>query len=149
LNLIQPIVQPGQDVRAGALSLGRQTHPESEGQLWGNHQQAFHAFGQSLQLGRTQGDEGALPNKLYSIFLIRSRISSPRPPLPSVSGPQEIEVAGHEDGVEPIERPRQGVIVSADVTHELSVKDFLKNSKVIHLFDQSLQENPKVSIPQS
>jgi hypothetical protein len=41
-----------------------------------------------------------------------------------VSGPQEIEVAGHEHGVEPIERLRQGIIVSADVMHKLSAKAF-------------------------
>jgi len=43
-----------------------------------------------------------------------------------MSGPQEIEIAGHEHGVEPIERPRHRVIVSANVTHKLSAKAFLE-----------------------
>jgi hypothetical protein len=43
---------------------------------------------------------------------------------PPVSGPQEIEVVGHEHGVEPIEGSQHGIIVSTDVTHKLSTKAF-------------------------
>jgi hypothetical protein len=76
---------------------GQVAIPESTGVLWAAFQTA------------TPATDGVNPT-IHIILHSRGRVKTflapghLRPP-PPLSGPQELEVTGHEHGVEPIERP--------------------------------------------